>query len=295
MAVINANGIKIEYEFHGNRNHPIVILVHGLGMPLAAWPMPMINRLVNAGYYVLRFDHRDIGKSQKFDHLPMPNVPLFFLKHKLRFNPKTPYELNDLMKDAIGLLDALNIQKVHLVGISMGGMIAQLMAIHTPQRIKSLTSIMSTTGNRKLPSPERHISRHLMSRPKSNSFDDLLDYHVKTFELIGSPAYPIKTEHLRDTLAGVLRYGMSSTGTTRQLLAILSAPDRILQLRKLEVPSLVIHGKADPLVKIEAGQETANAIPNAKFYPIEGMGHNLPEPLLAEICGQIISHISGNE
>jgi pimeloyl-ACP methyl ester carboxylesterase len=251
----------------------------------------MISQITDAGFCVLRFDNRDSGKSEKFDHLPKKQIIWHVLKLAVGLSPKPHYTLIEMKEDALGLLDALNIRRAHIVGISMGGMIAQLMSIHAPDRVISLTSMMSTTGNRKLPNADLDILKHLMSKPKSTAYQDLLEHHTKTYQLIQNAKHPARIEELRKSVEINLNHGMSLSGSARQLLAILSAPDRTLLLRSLNIPALIIHGEADRLVKIPAGLATAANIPNAKLHVIKDLAHNLPEPLQNEIARKIIEHI----
>jgi len=289
---VKANGVEIAYELYGQANNPVIMLIHGLGMPMTAWPMGMVNRLVEAGFQVLRIDNRDQGHSQKFDHLPMPNMVWQILKLKLGLNVSAPYELKDLMSDVIGTLDALNIAEAHLVGVSMGGMISQLVAINAPSRVKTLTSIMSTTSNPKLPKPHKEVMNHLMTPPKTTSQEQVLNYHIRTWELIGSPGFPTSTEGLAKYVRGLLQRGISAKGTTRQLLAILATHNRYKELRSLGMPVQVIHGTDDPLIPVAAGMETADAIPHAKLHLMKGMGHDLPEQLHESLCELIIEQAS---
>jgi len=287
ITTIKANGVEIAYELHGKEDAPVIMLIHGLGMPMAAWPMEMVEQLVDAGFRVLIIDNRDQGRSEKFHHLPIPNMIWQALKLKLGLKINAPYPLTDLMKDTLGVLDGLNIEKVHVVGVSMGGMISQLLAIHHPERVMSLTSIMSTTGNPKLPKAEKHVIAHLMSAPKSQSEEDVINYHMKTWQLIGSPEYPTPDGELREFVKGLLDRGMSPAGTTRQMLAILATRNRYQDLSELIMPVQVIHGTADPLIPVAAGKETAEAA-KAKLHLVEGMGHDLPEALHDKICTWII-------
>lgn len=288
MTIVNANGINLCYQFHGKRHNPVVLLVHGLGMPLTAWPQKLISRLVDAGFCVLCFDHRDVGESDHCDYLPLPNFFVTWLKLKLGFKIRSPYPLTDLMHDTVALLNALKIDKVHVVGVSMGGMIAQLLAINARQRIKTLTSIMSTSGNKKLPGPTKAVARHLLSKPASDSFADRQAYHLKTWQLIGSPKYPPDPKSLKKSIKVTLQRGGSPLGVYRQMLAILATPSRVKALQQIDLPTLVIHGKDDPLVPCQGGLDTASAIPNARLHLIAGMGHDLPDLLLGEISDLII-------
>ncbi|PKI02335.1 alpha/beta fold hydrolase [Glaciecola sp. 33A] len=291
---INVNGVDIAYQLHGDPSHPTLLLIHGLSTPLTGWPSAMIKRFVAAGYQVLLLDNRDVGRSQRLDHLPSPNMLWVILKLKLGMSVKAPYQLDDMMQDVVALLDALNLPEVHVVGASMGGMIAQLMAIHYPLRVKSLTSIMSTTGYKKLPPIDKNISRVLMQKPASSDYKDRMDYHIKKWQVIGSPNYPSSDTYINEYVDSILQRGVSTKGTLRQFLAIMVAANRQDALAKLSIPSLVIHGDRDGLVNVAGGKATAEAIPNAtlKIYP--GMGHDLPVELIENIVDDIVFHINTN-
>lgn len=295
IQTVDANGINIAYEFYGDENAPVILLIHGLGMPMTAWPMAMVNKLVEKGFRVLRIDNRDQGQSQKFDHLKTPNVVWQFIKFKLGLPVSCPYPLTDMMKDVVATLDALNIDKVHVVGASMGGMISQLLAIHAPARVKTLTSIMSTTGNRKLPAAKKDVMDKVMAKPSSSTVEGVVEYHMNVWKAISSPGFPTSEEDLKAYVQGLLDRGVSEHGTTRQLLAIIATPSRVKDLAKLTIPSLVIHGSDDPLVRVEGGIDTANAIPNAQQHIIEGMAHDLPVQLHDEICGLIATLATAEE
>jgi pimeloyl-ACP methyl ester carboxylesterase len=199
------------------------------------------------------------------------------------------------MYDVIGVLDALDIQEVHLVGVSMGGMISQLVAINAPSRVKTLTSIMSTTSNPKLPQPRKDVMSHLLRASKVNKPDDVLNFQIKTWELIGSPGFPTSREGLEKYVRDLLDRGMSREGTTCQMLAILATPNRFKELGGLSMPVQVIHGTDDPLIPMAAGQETADAIAQAKLHLIKGMGHDLPAQLHERLCDLIIDQATALE
>jgi pimeloyl-ACP methyl ester carboxylesterase len=295
VQAVSANGTQIAYEFYGEPQAPVILLIHGLGMPMTGWPMGIVDKLVAEGFRVLRIDNRDQGKSEKFDQLPMPNMLWQFLKLKIGLSVSAPYELTELMKDTLGVLDALKIDSVHVVGVSMGGMISQLLAINAPSRVKTLTSIMSTTGNRKIPGPDKSVSAHLIKKPIIKTKQDVIDYHIKTWQLIGSPAYQPKPEQLKMYVAELMDRGMSAPGTARQMLAILAAPNRVKDLSRLRMPCQIIHGIDDLLVRVEGGIDTAKAIPQAEQHLIKGMGHDLPVELHGQICGLIAKQARSQE
>jgi len=291
MPVLSSNGLQIAYEVHGDPSGPVVLMLQGLSVPLTGWPQPLIDALVADGFRVITFDNRDIGHSQLLDDMKPPNLLLQVLRKKFRLKVKAPYQLDDMMRDAVGLMDALEIVSAHLVGVSMGGMIAQLLAIHEPQRVKSLTSIMSTTGGRKLPGPTKAVTRHIARGPAAPTDEARLAYLWQMWRLLGSPAYPLSDEELSEFLRATLTRGIDADGSARQMLAILAAPDRTADLKRLKIPTLIIHGSEDPLVPVECGLATAKAIPGSSMTTISGMGHDLPLVLLPRISRQISQHV----
>ncbi len=295
MPTVHVNNVDIAYELYGLPENPCLLLIHGLGMPCAAWPMALIERFVQDGFQVLILDNRDIGLSQKMDAAGLPNIVISTVKRMLGLRIKPAYTLNDMMQDVLSLLDYLSIEKTHVVGVSMGGMISQLLAINAPQRVQSLTSIMSTTNARSLPSSDWEVSKHMMSKPASNSDADRLAYHVKTWRLIGSPDYPTPIKELEQHIIRMAERGMTAAGTSRQLNAIIGTPDRTKALGSLTMPCQVIHGTDDPLVPVECGKATAKAIKHSKLHLIKGMGHDLPEALLQQIGDLIYTQATSVE
>jgi pimeloyl-ACP methyl ester carboxylesterase len=286
-----ANGIEIEYEFFGDnldvkgKPKPCVVLIMGLGMQMIAWPMPLVEALVDQGYRVLRFDNRDIGLSTWFDQYGMPNLPWNGMKIALGLTVRAPYTLTDMADDTIDLLEVLGIEKAHIVGASMGGMIAQLVAYHAPAVALSLTSIMSTSGRASLPGPKSAARAALFSRPRNpRDLESVADHSAKTFRIIGSPNNPESDEVIRERVMRGLKRAYHPIGTARQLMAVAADGSRVARLEQLKLPALVIHGEDDPLVPIAAGRDTAASIPGARFVPVPGMGHDFaPNALTAMI------------
>jgi pimeloyl-ACP methyl ester carboxylesterase len=290
MAIYSCNGIQVEAETFGNRADPCVLLIMGLGMQLTAWHEGFCRMLAEEGFYVIRFDNRDVGLSTHFEQFGRPNIPLLLLQKFIGFTPKAPYALTDMANDAVALLDQLKISRAHIVGASMGGMIAQTLAIQSPERVLSLTSIMSTTGARALPGPTSEARKALLKPvPKqattktTEGIDLLVDGYVATFSVIGSKKFLPKNDQelsvFRARISHNIKRSYRPWGVARQLAAILASPDRTRALNKLAVKALVIHGEDDPLVRPACGAATAKAIPGARLAMIKDMAHDLPEPL----------------
>lgn len=291
MPQVTANGIAIEYETHGDPANPPLLLIMGLGAQLTLWPIELVEALVGHGYYVIRHDNRDIGLSEKFSHAGIPNFKRVALMRMLGLRPKLPYRLTDMADDAVALLDALGIDSAHVVGGSMGGMIAQLVAINHPHKVRSLTSIFSTTGNRRLPPPRKEAMEALLGKPPADaSLDAVIPIGIKVARAIGSPAYPTPEDRLRERIARDYHRSFFPEGAARQLCAIIDDGDRRKRLKSVTAPTLVIHGIDDPLVPVEGGRDTARAIPGARLHEIPGMGHDLPLELVDEIAGKIAEH-----
>lgn len=294
---IIANGIDIEVEDSGadgsQAGRPVVLLVMGLGMQLVAWPPALVQALLDAGYRVVRHDNRDVGLSQSFDHLGPPNMLWAMVKHKLGFTPRAPYSLHDMALDALGVLDALGIPQAHVVGVSMGGMIAQRLALAAPQRVLSLSSIMSSSGARGLPEARPAVVRALLGRPAGDTVPQIVDHYVKLFRVIGSPAFPVDEATLRERIALGLARSHRPAGTLRQMVAVAAdTGHRALALARITAPTLVLHGRADPLVPFACGEDTARRIPGAKLVGIDGMGHDLPPGVVERLLAHVVPHLN---
>ncbi len=284
------NGLELCYETFGDRADPAMLLVMGLGVQMLGWDAAFCRRLADRGYFVIRFDNRDIGRSTWLDDEPVPNTLLMFAKAAIGFLPKVPYRLTDMATDAVGLLDALGIDRAHVVGASMGGMIGQEMAIDHRGRLRSLVSIMSSTGDRKLPAAQPEASSLLIARP-AESRDELIAFHGKLMRVLraghGSAEFA-DDEALDATRAGAAwDRGYHPAGSARQLAAIIASGDRTARLAGVTTPTLVIHGRVDPLVPLEAGVATANAIPGARLLVLDRLGHALPMPFWDELIDAI--------
>ena len=288
MPILSANGIDIAYETSGNPDGPPVLLVMGLGMQLVSWPAEFVHGLEQQGCYVIRFDNRDSGLSTKFDLAGVPNLPLSYVKSLVGWPLRAAYLLSDMAADAYFLLDALGIRQAHVIGVSMGGMIAQIFAARYPDRTLSLTSIMSSSGRRGLPGPTRAARRALMQPAPSGAHRDrLIDHMAQTFRVIGSPEFPIPERVLRDRIAMSIERSLCPGGVARQLVAIAASGDRSPLLQQIVRPSLVIHGAHDPLVPVACGIDTARRISGAVLHVIDGMGHDLPPQLIPRFLALI--------
>ena len=286
-------GIEIFYEDRGDPAAEVILLVMGLGAQMTLWPDELVAALVGDGFRVIRYDNRDIGLSQKFEGKRAPSPAVQVLRKKIGFPAKVPYTLKDMADDGIGLLDALGVARAHVVGASMGGMIAQLMAVHHGERLASLTSIMSTTGNGKLPQAEKHAIDALVAPIQSMEEESLVAHGLNIAKNIGSPGFPFDPEQQRERVLLNMRRSVYPAGLPRQLAAIIDDGCRRSRLANVTVPTLVMHGEADPLVKLEAGEDTAKHISGARLVTIPGWGHDLPIPLIPRIASEIAGHARG--
>ena len=280
-----ANGIEIEYETFGSKDDPTLLLIMGLGAQLIAWEEGFCRLIADRGFHVVRYDNRDVGLSTKLEDAP----PVDLAAALTGDASSAPYLIDDMADDAAGLLDALGVEKAHVVGASMGGMIAQAFAIKYPQRTLSLCSIMSTTGDRSVGQPTPEAMEKLL-RPPAQSKEEYIESSVDSWKVIGSPGELFDEEKVRRRAAQTWDRSYYPMGVARQLVAILSSPDRTDELCKLDVPTVVIHGEVDPLVTPSGGEATAKACPNAELVVVPGMGHDLPEPRWPMIVDAIVKN-----
>lgn len=288
-AVAKANGIEIVYDTFGDPSATPMLLIMGLAAQMIAWDDKFCAQLAARGYWVIRFDNRDIGLSTKFPQLGRPNLAALLLGQALGKPIQAPYTLRDMAEDAVGLMDALGVEAAHVVGASMGGAIAQLLAIHYPARLRTLTSIMSTTGDRGLP-PPRPEALALLLTPAPTDQAAYFESYARTWRVLRGPGYPLDEARDLERAAENYARGLNPDGVARQLTAIIASGGRKQALRAVTVPTLVIHGDADPLVPVEGGVETAKAIPGAKLIIIKGMGHALPIPMWPQLIDAIAGH-----
>ena len=290
---ISANGIALEVQDHGPTSGEPLLLIMGLGMQLVAWPEGLVRLLVQRGFRVIRFDNRDIGLSQHFDHLGLPNVMLDAIKHSVGLNVKSGYSLADMADDCAGVLAALGIVRANVFGVSMGGMIAQHLAARHPKRVKSLTLMMTSSGARHLPGPTMKVRAAMLGRTeKPGDMNALLAYYVRLYRLIGSPGFPSDDAVIAARAEGWLQRSNHPAGNLRQLVAIAADGDRSAMLKQLAVPTHLLHGRDDALVPVASGVDLAKKIPGAALTVIDGMGHDLPEALWPRFVGGIESAVS---
>jgi len=289
VSFASVNGIRIAFETFGRPSDRPLLLIMGLGSQMVQWDEDFCRRLAAKQYWVIRFDNRDIGLSTRFDRMRVPD-PLKVGNAWLRGeNPALPYTLLDMAEDARGLIEALGLESAHVVGESMGGMIAQLMAIHWPGHLRTLTSLMSTTGAPDLPPPKAEVLE-ILQRPLPTDRNRYVDAFAEAVAILNGPKVPVDGALVRKW--AILSYdrGLNPAGVARQYAALMAAGDRTPDLKAVTVPTLVIHGDADPLLPVECGRATAEAIPTAKLRLIPGMGHALPPAVWDAVIGAIAAH-----
>lgn len=286
------NGIELCYEIFGAPDAEPLVLIMGLGAQMIHWDDEFCRDLAGRGFRVIRFDNRDIGQSTKLSG-GKPLRPMELLKLRIfKIAPEAPYKLWDMARDVVGLLDALGINKAHIVGASMGGMIAQEIAMQYPDRVLSLTSIMSSTGNPRLPQPTREASAILLAPPPKTKAE-YIERFGQTWKVLRGGSFPADEAKDLERAERTYARGLNPPGVGRQLRAILASGNRKDRLGSVKTPTLVIHGTIDPLVRVEAGKDTAASIPGAKLLLIDGMGHALPIPMWPTIIGAIAEHAHG--
>lgn len=291
MPTIAANGIDIAYDEVGDPKAPAILLIMGLGTQMIAWPLPFCQALADRGFRVIRFDNRDIGLSTKFDKAAPVDVVAAFARAMAGKPVDAPYTLDDMAADAVGLMDVLGIDRAHIVGASMGGMIAQVVAARCADRTRSLVSIMSSSGDPDLPpgKPEA-IGALLAPRPDAKDREAVIAHGMKVYRVIGSPGFSTSDAELRAKIEQSTDRSYYPLGVGRQLMAVLASGSRVDLLKTITVPSLVLHGADDPLVPVEAGKDTARHIPGAELTIIPGMGHDLAPGLVLILADAIADH-----
>ena len=283
VQLARANGIEIAYETFGDPSDPALVMVMGLGTQMVAWPEEMCESLAAAGLYVVRFDNRDVGASTHLHDQPPPTLSDLVLRRR------PPYTMDDMADDVAGLLDSLGLDAVHLVGASMGGFIAQTVALRYPARVRTLTLMMTSSGSRLVGQPRAHLFSRLVRRRVAHDRLEAMDAAVEVFRMIGSEGFAFDEEYLRGVAALSYDRGYDPAGYMRQLAAVATQTNRTAQLRRIAVPTLVMHGLHDPLVATSGGLALARAIPGARFVGFSGMGHDLPRDLWGEMVEQVVS------
>lgn len=284
------NGVELVYERLGRREDPAIILIMGLGGQLLSWPLALCEALVREGYQVIRFDNRDSGLSSKFDHCASPGMLRMLRAHSFGHGLDAPYRLEHMASDTIGLMDRLQLDDAHIVGVSMGGMIAQILAARYPHRVKSLVSMMSTSGAPDLPGPSLKLRLRLARQRATEPHAALADA-VRSIALVGSPGYPRTLEELERTLMPQIERGISPDGTLRQLAAILVSGSREKLLPHVQAPTLILHGEADRLVPVAAAHDLLQRIPHARGDIVPGLGHDLPPSAIPRMTESLITHL----
>jgi pimeloyl-ACP methyl ester carboxylesterase len=279
---VGPSGIEVAYERFGDADGPPVLLIMGLATQMLGWPDGFCEMLASRGLHVIRFDNRDVGLSTHLHDAPRADV----MAAVGGDTSSASYVLADMAADAVGLLDALELDSAHIVGASMGGMIAQIVAIEYPERVRSLSSIMSTTGDASVGQPTQAALGALLSPPASTR-EEAMDRAVEVFRVVGSPGFELEVDELRDRTARAFDRANDPEGVARQMLAVVASPDRTAALRSVSAPTLVLHGADDALVNVSGARATAEAIPGAKLVVIDGMGHDLPRPLWPQITERI--------
>jgi pimeloyl-ACP methyl ester carboxylesterase len=279
------NGVRLAYETSGPSDGTPLLLVHGLATQMLLWHDDLLRALTERGFRVVRFDNRDVGRSTHLHDAPAPDLMAALTKGD---TSTASYRLEDLADDVVGLLDHVGVDKVHVLGVSMGGMVAQTLAVEHPQRVLSLTSVMSTPSPRIGP-PTRAASEVLLAPPAS-SREEAVERLVEFYRVAGSPGHEGDEAWLREVAGASYDHGYDAAGAARQLMAIHASADRTQKLRELRVPTLVVHGEDDPLVQVAGGRATADAVPDATLLTIPGMGHDLPRGLWPTILDALVEH-----
>ena len=290
MPEVTANGLTIHYDEHGDPNDPALLLIMGFASQMTLWPIELVEALAGHGFRVIRHDNRDIGLSHKLHGVKGPGIPKLLLLNAIGWTPKVPYGLPDMADDSAGLLDALGIEQAHIVGASMGGMIAQHVAARHPGKTLSLTSVFSTTGHRKLPKAKKEALQALTKRPTSTDENVLVEHGIGVARTIGSPGFPAAEDRLREKIRANVQRSFYPEGVVRQMGAIVADGDRREMLKALDVPTLVLHGEDDPLIPVAHGHDTAAHIADAKIRTIPGWGHDLPLELVETLANEIANH-----
>jgi pimeloyl-ACP methyl ester carboxylesterase len=289
MPNVTANGIQIEYDTFGDSSFPALLLIAGNGAQMIFWDVEFCELLAETGRFVIRFDNRDSGLSTKFDEAGIPDIMATIKAAMEGKTVESAYSLDDMADDSVGLLDALGIEKAHICGVSMGGMIAQVISYRHPKHVLSLTSIMSSTGNPDLPQGNPDAIAAVVA-PAPEEREAYVEHNVNIWRRIWSPGFPFEEKRARTFIEKSYDRSYYPQGMARQNTAILASGDRRPLLTSIKIPTLVIHGADDPLIPVEGGKDTARVIPGASLLIINGMGHDMPKGVWAEIVDAISNH-----
>lgn len=290
---IFANDLRLEVEDTAERDRPAVLLISGMSMQLIVWPDDMVHQLHQAGYRVIRFDNRDIGLSQAMDDCTTPHLLWFMLQQKLGLNPQAPYSVQDMAQDALAVLDHLKVKQAHLVGVSMGGMIAQRLCLSAPERVLSLTNIMSSSGAKGLPGPKPAMRRILMSPPATGP-GSARRHALRFVKALAGPGFEHPPGAQEKMVDDSIKRSTRPLGAYRQMLAVMADRGRASLLAKISAPTLVMHGKADPLLPYACGEDIAKRIPHAKLLGIEGLGHDFPPDALTLMLNRLLPFLNAH-
>lgn len=293
MPKLQTNGITVEYDTFGEESDRPLLLVMGLGAQMIHWDEAFCEQLAGRGHFVIRFDNRDAGLSTRFDDAPAPDLAMLMAARTEGQTPEVPYTLDDMADDAVGVLDGLGIDRAHVCGASMGGMIVQTMAIRHPARLRSMVSIMSTTGDPELPQATPEAMGALTS-PVPDDLDGYIERTLGVSRALGSPGFDFDEARARERAKRTFERSVYPQGTARQMAAIVAAGNRGPKLNEVQTPTLVIHGDADPLVPVDGGRDTHRAVPESALVIIEGMGHDLPVGAWDRIVDAISLHTSNH-
>ena len=291
---IYVNNLRLEVEDTGERDRPAVLLIAGMSMQLIVWPDDLLHQLHEAGFRVVRFDNRDNGLSESFDHAGTPNILWFMLQQKLGLQIKLPYTIQDMAHDALGVMDHLQLKQAHVIGVSMGGMIAQRLCVVAPERILSLTSIMSSSGAKGLPGPTPAMRRVMMSPPAQPGSAGARAHALRFVKALAGPGFVHPEGSQEQLVNDSLQRSNRPKGSYRQMLAAMADHERWRLLARITAPTLVIHGTADPLIPYACAQDTAARITGAKLLGIEGMGHDFPPDAVAQMTTRLLPFLQAH-
>ncbi|BFM17225.1 alpha/beta hydrolase [Maricurvus nonylphenolicus] len=291
--IANVSGIRLAYETFGDKDNPAILLIHGLGTQMIGWPESLCHQLADLGFYIIRFDNRDVGKSSNLISLGKPSLVRIGIATSLGRPANTPYTVRHMAQDTVALMDFLQVDKAHIVGASMGGMIAQWMGIAYPQRVASLTLMMTSSGRKGLPGPNLKVRMALLGNPSPSDRQACINQGVKVWKKLAGKSYPSTEAEVTHFVTRSVDRGYNPLGIMRQLSAIMADSERCARLREIDRPTLVIHGDDDPMLPLPNGIDLWHRVPNAQMEVIEGWGHDLPVGVIPRLVNLIFEHIRG--